>query len=151
MNQDTVLNLYDFPAREYGIQGRWPSPDPAGFAAAHLSNPQSWNRFSYVRNSPENLIDPSGLDSILPFKTANHGRKHPRSASTCHRLSIWPDKHVWRRWLYRECGSVLDAKPNIAQRVDARRSNVRLCWPILSRSIFPWRWKPIIPKRQIRQ
>jgi RHS repeat-associated protein len=60
-NQDTVSNLYDFPAREYGIQGRWPSPDPAGLAATDLTDPQSWNRFSYVRNSPENLIDPFGL------------------------------------------------------------------------------------------
>ncbi len=35
MNQDVDQTsnpavLYDFPAREYGIQGRWPSPDPAG-------------------------------------------------------------------------------------------------------------------------
>jgi hypothetical protein len=28
MNQDTVSGLYDFPAREYSIQGRWPSPTP---------------------------------------------------------------------------------------------------------------------------
>jgi RHS repeat-associated protein len=61
MNQDTVSNLYDFPAREYGTQGRWASPDPAGLAATDLTDPQSWNRFSYVRNSPINLIDPSGL------------------------------------------------------------------------------------------
>jgi hypothetical protein len=26
--QDTVAGLYDFPAREYSIQGRWPSPTP---------------------------------------------------------------------------------------------------------------------------
>jgi RHS repeat-associated protein len=79
MNQDTVSNLYDFPAREYGIQGRWPSPDPAGLAATDLTDPQSWNRFSYVRNSPTTLIDPSGLDSFNPFKPQpSHGRKHPR-------------------------------------------------------------------------
>jgi len=66
MNQDTVSNLYDFPAREYGIQGRWASPDPAGLAAADLTDPQSWNRFSYVRNTPTNLIDPVGMDGIKP-------------------------------------------------------------------------------------
>ena len=32
--QDTVSKLYDFPAREYGIQGRWPSPDPSGLSSA---------------------------------------------------------------------------------------------------------------------
>jgi RHS repeat-associated protein len=61
MNQDTVSALYDFPAREYGIQGRWPSPDPAGTAAADLTNPQSWNRYAYVLNSPLLFTDPSGM------------------------------------------------------------------------------------------
>lgn len=60
-DQDTVSNLYDFPAREYGIQGRWPSPDPAGISSANPADPQSWNRYSYVRNSPLNATDPSGL------------------------------------------------------------------------------------------
>jgi RHS repeat-associated protein len=60
--QDTVTpGLYDFPAREYSIQGRWPSPDPAGLAAVNPSNPQSWNRYAYVLNSPCNMVDPYGL------------------------------------------------------------------------------------------
>jgi RHS repeat-associated protein len=57
----SVYNEYDFPAREYGIQGRWPSPDPAGLAAVSPSDPQSWNRYAYVRNSPTNMTDPSGM------------------------------------------------------------------------------------------
>ncbi len=60
-NQDTVSNLYDFPAREYGIQGRWPSPDPAGIGAVNPADPQSWNRYAYVRNSPLNITDPTGM------------------------------------------------------------------------------------------
>jgi len=63
MNQDTVANLYDFPAREYGIQGRWPSPDPAGLAAVDLTDPQTLNRYAYVRNSPLHMVDPLGLDA----------------------------------------------------------------------------------------
>jgi len=62
--QDTVSGLYDFPAREYSIQGRWPSPDPAGLAAVDPGNPQSWNRYAYVGNNPLNYIDPSGLGGI---------------------------------------------------------------------------------------
>ena len=60
MNQDTVPNLYDFPAREYGTQGRWPSPDPAGLSSVHLRDPQTWNRYAYVRNSPLAIVDPTG-------------------------------------------------------------------------------------------
>lgn len=61
MDQGTTTNEYDFPAREYGIQGRWPSPDPAGIAAVDPSNPQSWNRYAYVDNNPLAATDPTGL------------------------------------------------------------------------------------------
>jgi RHS repeat-associated protein len=62
MNQDTSAGLYDFPAREYEWQGRWPSPDPAGLAAVDPTNPQSWNRYAYALNNPLALTDPLGLD-----------------------------------------------------------------------------------------
>jgi RHS repeat-associated protein len=62
MEQSSAYNEYDFPAREYGIQGRWPSPDPAGLAAVDPSNPQSWDRYAYVLNDPLTLVDPTGLD-----------------------------------------------------------------------------------------
>jgi RHS repeat-associated protein len=65
-NQDTVSNLYDFPAREYGIQGRWPSPDPAGLAAVDPTIPQSWNRYAYAQDQPTEFIDPLGLWLNVP-------------------------------------------------------------------------------------
>lgn len=62
-NQDTISTLYDFPAREYNQHtGRWPSPDPAGIASVDPTDPQTWNRYAYVRNSPLGLTDPLGLD-----------------------------------------------------------------------------------------
>ncbi len=61
MNQDTVSTDYDFKYREYSIQGRWPSPDPAGLVAVNPANPQSWNRYSYVVNNPLDLTDMGGL------------------------------------------------------------------------------------------
>jgi len=64
-NEDTATNLYDAQFREYGIQGRWPSPDPAGIAAADPANPQSWNRYAYSLNNPLTLIDPSGKNPGL--------------------------------------------------------------------------------------
>jgi RHS repeat-associated protein len=61
MNQDTAANIYDFPAREYGTQGRWPSPDPAGISSVHIKNPQTWNRYAYVANNPLVATDPTGM------------------------------------------------------------------------------------------
>ncbi len=70
-NEDTTTNLYDAQFREYGIQGRWPSPDPAGVAAANPANPQSWNRYAYALNSPLNFVDPSGLyQGGIPYDPA---------------------------------------------------------------------------------
>jgi RHS repeat-associated protein len=62
LNQDTTPGLYDAEAREYGIQGRWPSPDPAGISSMHLEDPQTLNRYAYSRNNPLSLVDPSGKD-----------------------------------------------------------------------------------------
>jgi RHS repeat-associated protein len=59
--QDTSTGLYDFLWREYSIQGRWSSPDPAGVGAVDSTNPQSWNRYAYVLNNPLNSVDPLGL------------------------------------------------------------------------------------------
>lgn len=56
-----AFDEFDFPARQYSNQGRWVSPDPAGLAAANPTNPQSWNRYAYVRNNPLASIDPLGL------------------------------------------------------------------------------------------
>jgi RHS repeat-associated protein len=52
------------PNRYYpNYQGRWLSPDPL---AGDISNPQSLNRYAYVRNNPTTLTDPSGLCSKDP-------------------------------------------------------------------------------------
>lgn len=59
--QDTVSGLYDFPARQYSTQGRWPNPDPSGLASVNLSDPQTLNRYAYVRNNPLAMVDPNGL------------------------------------------------------------------------------------------
>lgn len=60
-NSDTASDDYDFLFREYSDQGRWASPDPAGPAAVDSANPQSWNRYAYVLNSPLLFVDALGL------------------------------------------------------------------------------------------
>jgi RHS repeat-associated protein len=62
MNQDTAANVYDFPVREYGIQGRWSSPDPLGLLSVKPRDPQTLNRYAYVRNNPLALRDPTGME-----------------------------------------------------------------------------------------
>ncbi|MGB8475360.1 MAG: RHS repeat-associated core domain-containing protein, partial [Candidatus Acidiferrum sp.] len=56
--------LYDFPAREYSVQGRWPNPDPAGVHATCPKNPQSQNRYAYVLGNPMTQVDPTGLFTL---------------------------------------------------------------------------------------
>jgi len=52
-------SLYDYGARFYSpVLGRFISPDTI---IPVPDNPQSFNRYSYVRNSPLRLIDPSGM------------------------------------------------------------------------------------------
>ena len=54
--------VYDFLFREYDPSaGRWLSPDPYGWGAADLTNPQSLNRYAYVLNKPLVFVDPLGL------------------------------------------------------------------------------------------
>jgi len=52
----------DFAEARYHApkQGRFTSPDPL-LASAGFSDPQSWNRYSYVGNHPTTVTDPSGL------------------------------------------------------------------------------------------
>lgn len=51
--------LYDSPNRELAQYSRWISPDPL---VGSLSDPQRFNRYAYVRNSPLMFTDPTGLD-----------------------------------------------------------------------------------------
>lgn len=68
-NQDTTTALYDFLNRENDpFQSRWASPDPSGLSSVNISDPQSLNRYVYVRNSPLTLVDPLGLS---PTNTSN--------------------------------------------------------------------------------
>jgi RHS repeat-associated protein len=58
---DTGLDF--FQARYFtSAQGRFASVDPAN-AGASLGDPQSWNGYAYVSNSPLRFTDPSGLDN----------------------------------------------------------------------------------------
>ena len=64
--RDSESNLDYFKARHFNFTtGQFMSPDPYD-GSFDASNPQSFNRYSYVLNSPLNLIDPSGLQGVDP-------------------------------------------------------------------------------------
>lgn len=56
--KEELTQQYYYGARHYSPQlGRFLSIDPAGI---DVTNPQSWNRYAYVRNNPFTFIDPNG-------------------------------------------------------------------------------------------
>jgi RHS repeat-associated protein len=64
-DQDTTGGVYDFLFRKYDpAAGRWLSPDPLGWGAVTQEVPQSLNRYAYVQNNPNSLIDPNGLECV---------------------------------------------------------------------------------------
>jgi RHS repeat-associated protein len=67
---DFEANLDHADFRQYALaQARWLTPDPAGLAAVDPTNPQSWNRYAYVLNSPLTYIDPYGLNHCAPTQS----------------------------------------------------------------------------------
>ena len=58
--RDSESGLDNFGARYDSSQyGRFMSPDDIG-PDQHPEDPQTWNMYSYVRNNPLNLVDPTG-------------------------------------------------------------------------------------------
>ena len=59
--EDSVSSL-DYANNRYysNAYGRFMTPDPS-MKSAHLTDPQSWNRYPYVGGDPVNHNDPSGL------------------------------------------------------------------------------------------
>jgi RHS repeat-associated protein len=59
-----------FGARYYGSSlGRFMTPDPVG---GHQEDPQTLNRYAYVRNNPLSLTDPTGLDFYMQCGSSDH-------------------------------------------------------------------------------
>jgi RHS repeat-associated protein len=80
--RDFETGLDYFEARYLGSNmGRFLSPDPLG---GHLEDPQTLNKYAYVRNNPVNLTDPTGLDFYLTCQEAS---------STCKSQTVGYDKN----------------------------------------------------------
>jgi RHS repeat-associated protein len=67
--KDTTTQHYYAWHRFYSATwGRFSSPDPYVMSGG-LTNPQGWNRYSYVANDPVNYYDPRGLQQDVPTFT----------------------------------------------------------------------------------
>jgi RHS repeat-associated protein len=59
--RDIESGLDYFGARYYGSRiGRFTTVDPVNTWRENLDDPQRWNRYAYVRNSPLRYVDPDG-------------------------------------------------------------------------------------------
>ncbi|MGB7202045.1 MAG: RHS repeat-associated core domain-containing protein [Pyrinomonadaceae bacterium] len=78
--KDTETNLDFAEARMYENRfGRFTAVDPLT-ASGKSANPQTFNRFIYVRNNPLVLVDPSGLIGVKPdIIIIENGPTTPRS------------------------------------------------------------------------
>ena len=101
---DYAVNRYYDP-----LQGRFVQADPLGMGAADLTNPQSLNTFSYVRNDPANLADPLGLaePSEECSSSTSHGSGDFETVITCPRG--WDEGGRWWLWWLTEPSLPYDA------------------------------------------
>jgi len=83
--RDSESGLDNFTARYFGSSlGRFMSPDPMG---GHVEDPQTLNRYAYVRNNPLSLTDPTGLDFYLSCQHTDS------NGSTCQQMQVGTDKN----------------------------------------------------------
>jgi RHS repeat-associated protein len=89
---DAETNLDYFGARyDASSMGRFMTPDPLG---GHTEDPQTLNRYAYVRNNPLNLTDPTGLDFYLTCQ------QNDKNASTCQQQRVGgTDKNPQMAWV----------------------------------------------------
>jgi RHS repeat-associated protein len=72
--RDSESGLDNLGARYYASAiGRFVQTDPKA-QSAHLSEPQTWNRYAYVSNQPLTFFDPNGLDKFLAVYVEQPGR-----------------------------------------------------------------------------
>ena|SRR5579883_149554 len=77
-----------------GPPARWSSPDPSGITSASLTDPQMLNRYAYARNTPLDLVDPTGLGPKHNAPQPSIGRGDP-SLVVCSLGGFCGDEFDW--------------------------------------------------------
>ena len=91
--RDGETGLDYFGARYYAsTQGRFTSPD-VFWKDSQVSDPQSWNKYVYVRNNPLRYIDPSGEKATVRIETDEKNKKG--TIKIVASIAIWTkDKNI---------------------------------------------------------
>ena len=64
--RDAESGLDNFGKRyNSSSMGRFMTPDPIGIMTQKFVDPQQWNMYAYVRNSPLRSVDPTGMCAIV--------------------------------------------------------------------------------------
>lgn len=73
--QDVETGLDYFGSRYYSsTQGRFTGADEV-WKDSHVGDPQSWNKYAYVRNNPLKYIDPNGEKADVTIETDEEHKK----------------------------------------------------------------------------
>ena len=143
---DKETGLYYYYARYYdSILGRFISQDPW---QGDIQDPQSLNKYSYVKNNPVKYVDPTGETVELVAKQINYNaftKLHHRVAaylSTHFFLQITPDNPADFGYMNDEkfqttytlgaydVGGTLEAHNNVKSDKDAPENLIRNTWSI---------------------
>jgi RHS repeat-associated protein len=88
--RDVETGLDYFLARYYSsTQGRFTSPDDF-WKDSQIGDPQSWNKYAYVRNNPLRYIDPSGEKATVKIETDEKNKTGTITITAT--FAIWTQK-----------------------------------------------------------
>lgn len=91
--RDSETGLDFTGTRYYGsLMGRFTSPDDF-WKDSHVADPQSWNKYAYVRNNPLKYIDPTGERATVTIETDEE--KKTGTIKITASIAIWTsDKNI---------------------------------------------------------
>lgn len=123
--RDTETGLDYIYARHYaGTQGRFTSCDPMVISKEHTVNPQRWNAYTYVLNSPLGLTDPTGKNGqgksgakvIDVFITHQSEERRPhRGANWSGLIEKAKQRRIVMRVFYRTEAGTGESEPSTAK------------------------------------
>jgi RHS repeat-associated protein len=88
--RDNETGLDFFEARYYAsTQGRFTSPDEF-WKDSQVGDPQSWNKYAYVRNNPLRYIDPEGEKATVTIETDEERKKGKITVKGS--IALWTNK-----------------------------------------------------------